>query len=70
MFLNADQLRELTGKQRPSAQARVLRELGIRHGIRPDGSIVVMDTAADAVLGPGTSARLGRKSSPNFGAVA
>lgn len=69
MFLNNEQLRNLTNKQRPSAQARELLRLGIKHGIRGDGSIVVMETAVDAVLGPGTAARL-RKSAPNFGAVA
>lgn len=69
MFLNNEQLRNLTNKQRPTAQARELLRLGIKHGIRGDGSIVVMETAVDAVLGPGTAARL-RKSAPNFGAVA
>lgn len=69
MFLNNEQLRNLTNKQRPSAQARVLREMTIRHGIRPDGSLVVMEAAVDAVLGPGASAKL-RKSAPDFGAVA
>lgn len=69
MFLTAEQLRELTKKQRAPAQARVLRDMGIRHGVRPDGSIVVMESAADAVLGPGGSAKL-RKSAPNFDKVA
>lgn len=70
MFLNPDQLRDLTRKQRPTAQARVLREMGIRHGVRPDRTLAVMATAVDAVLGPGTAASLGRKTAPNFGAVA
>lgn len=68
MFLNAEQLEALTRKIRPTAQARVLREMGIRHGIRPDGSIVVMESAADAVLGPGASAKL-RKTAPNLAMV-
>jgi len=69
MFLNDEQLRDLTKKQRAKAQAKVLREMTIRHGVRPDGSIVVMEAAVDAVLGPGTAAKL-RKSRPNFDAVA
>lgn len=69
MFLNNEQLEALTGKVRPSAQARVLREMNIRHGVRPDGSLVVMEAAVDAILGPGASAKL-RKSAPDFGAVA
>lgn len=70
MFLSPDQLRDLTRKQRPTAQVRVLIEMKIRHGVRPDGSIVVMESAVDAVLGPGAAAKLGRKSAPDFGAVA
>lgn len=69
MFLSADQLRDLTRKQRPTAQARELVRLGIKHGVRGDGSLVVMESAVDAVLGPGTAAKL-RKSAPDFGAVA
>lgn len=69
MFLTHDQLRELTGKQRASAQARVLRELGVRHGVRPDGSIVVMMAAVDSALGPGTAERLIRKTAPQLALV-
>lgn len=70
MFLNAEQIRELTGKQRAPAQCRVMRELGIKHGVRPDGSIVVMETAVDSVLGPGAASKLARKKQPNFENVA
>lgn len=69
MFLNNEQLRDLTRKRQSAAQARVLRGLGIKHGVRPDGSLVVMESAVDAILGPGTAAGL-RKSAPDFGAVA
>jgi hypothetical protein len=69
MFLTIDQLRELTGKQRARAQVRVLTELGIKHGVRPDGSLVVMDAAVDAVLGPGSASKLARKTQPNLALV-
>lgn len=68
MFLNSDQLQGLTKKVRPSAQARELVRLGIKHGVRGDGSIVVMEAAVDAVLGPGTASRL-RKTAPNLAMV-
>jgi len=39
--LNKSELSELTGKVRPSAQARVLNAMGIDHTVRPDGSLAV-----------------------------
>ena len=43
MILSPDTLRELTGKQKSPAQARVLDALGIPYRRRPDGSIVVFE---------------------------
>ena len=42
MFLSPDEIAELTGKQRPAAQIRALRSMGIRHHVRPDGHPVVL----------------------------
>lgn len=39
-----EQIIELTGKRRPSAQAKALRHMGIDFRIRPDGMIVIIDT--------------------------
>lgn len=69
MFLSPEQIRDLTGRQRPSAQARVLRDMGIKHGCRPDGSIVVLVAAVDAVLGVGAAGKLARKTGPNLALV-
>lgn len=69
MFLTTDQIRELTGKVRPSAQARALKEMAIKHGVRPDGSIVVMEAAVDKVLGDGAASKLTRKTTPDFAQV-
>lgn len=41
MILTLSDLAELTGKVRRSAQARVLRHLGIPFKTRPNGSLVV-----------------------------
>lgn len=69
MFLSPEQVHELTRKQRAPAQARVLRELGIKHGVRPDGSIVVMVAAVDKVLGDGAASKLVSKTAPNLALV-
>lgn len=50
-FMPEEEIAELTGKVRHSAQARVLNRMGIDHKIRPDGSIVVLRSVADRVLG-------------------
>jgi hypothetical protein len=42
VLLTADNLRELTGKEKPSAQARQLDHLGIPYRRRSDGTLVVL----------------------------
>lgn len=42
LCLNAEEVAELTGKQRCGAQARALTAMGIPFRTRPDGSIVVL----------------------------
>ena len=41
LILAAEELQEITGRKRYSAQVRALREMGIRHWVRPDGKPVV-----------------------------
>jgi len=41
-LLTKEELAELTGRERPSAQARALVRMGIPHRTRPDGSPVVL----------------------------
>lgn len=53
MLLTAEEVRELTGMQRPSAQARALQSMGIECRRRPDGSVVVLRAVVEAVLGGG-----------------
>jgi hypothetical protein len=49
MILSRAEILELTGKQRLSAQVRVLDALGISYRRRPDGSIVIFrDNVAHA----------------------
>jgi len=42
MFLNPEQMIELTGRERYGAQVRALRSMGIDHLIRPDGRPLVL----------------------------
>lgn len=53
MLLTALEVRELTGMQRPSAQVRALKSMGIECRRRPDGSVVVLCAVVEAVLGGG-----------------
>jgi hypothetical protein len=41
IVLTKEELAELTGKERPSAQVRALTQMGIPYRKRPDGSPVV-----------------------------
>ena len=42
LCLSPREVAEVTGKQRPSAQARVLSGMGIPYRLRPDGTLVVL----------------------------
>jgi hypothetical protein len=53
MLLTAQEVRDLTGMQRPSAQVRALKSMGIECRQRPDGSVVVLRAVVEAVLGGG-----------------
>lgn len=54
VVLSADELRELTGKQRADSQARELDHLGITYRRRRDGSVVVLRADLDraTISGP------------------
>lgn len=51
MFLTEDEIASMTGKRRHNAQVKVLRTIGMEHKVRPDGSIVVLRTHAERILG-------------------
>ena len=57
LFLTPEELQELTGRKRASAQIRALRAIGVEHKIRPDGHPVVLRAHVEALLGatPGVS---------------
>ena len=51
MFLTEDEIIELTRKTRRDAQSRALRFIGIEHRPRPDGSLIVLRSHVEALLG-------------------
>ena len=48
MFVAAEELREFTGRKRPSAQARFLSERGLKFTRRPDGLIALRQEELDS----------------------
>lgn len=74
MFLNNDQLRELTGKKRATAQLRELLRMEFRMGVdfrvRSDGSLCVFRSAVEANPLAEKAERQARKAAPNFSRVA
>ena len=51
MFLTDDEVKELTGKSRRASQVKVLNSLGIIHKIRPDGSLLILRSHVEQLLG-------------------
>ncbi len=61
--LTKDELQELTGKVRPSAQSRALNTMGIDYTTRPDGTIAVYRHTIE----PNTKAK--KQSAPDYDAL-
>lgn len=68
MFLNADELIAMTGKEKSQAQCRALNALGVPHKRRPDGKVLVLRSVAESALGAGQ--RKITTIEPDWGAVA
>jgi len=69
MFLNDQELYELTGKFRRDAQARVLRYLGIDHRVRADGGVVVLKSHIEKSLGGTEEKKIRVRNEPNWNAI-
>ncbi len=69
MFLNAEEVHELTGKSRAAAQARVLRSMGIEHRVRPDGAVLVMRSHVEKIFGGRKDRVAAPPKEPNWAAV-
>lgn len=51
LVLSCDELVELTNRKRSDAQVATLKHMGIPFAARPDGSLVVLRSVAEALLG-------------------
>lgn len=69
LTLSPDELKELTHKQKPSAQVRALRAMGIEHKVRPDGSVAVLRSHVDAQMGAPKQSAAAPAWEPNWGAA-
>lgn len=69
MFLSKTQLQELTGKQRPSAQKRVLDDQQIPYAVDSHGWPKVLVSTLEQVLGPQTTSKRARRRGPDFEAL-
>ena len=68
MLLTPEELEEITGKKRRGAQKNVLHALGVKYKERPDGTLAVLKSHAEHVLGGRPAAE--RTIEPNWGALA
>lgn len=68
-FLEPDEVVQLTGKVRRSAQAAALQMMAIEHKVRPDGSIAVLRSHVEKVFGGNVSPKTERKIEPNWSAI-
>lgn len=69
LFLDSEELAELTNKSRNSAQARVLKAMGIDHKIRPDGSVAVLRAHVEKLFGLVQQVRTKKVQEPNWNAL-
>lgn len=51
LTLAPQELRELTAKRRCDAQRRALDQMGVKYAVRPDGSLAVLRSHVEQVLG-------------------
>ena len=68
MFLNANEMQELTGRIQHRSQARELNYLGIVHRVRADGSMLVLRAHVEQVLGVKRERRPATNIEPNWAA--
>ncbi|OQP49083.1 hypothetical protein A4R26_31135 [Niastella populi] len=67
MFLSITEINQLTGKKKPTSQARALRFMGIEHKIRPDGKLLVSRAHVEKLLdGESVNNRIKRRTEPDW----
>ncbi|MEO8007130.1 MAG: DUF4224 domain-containing protein [Betaproteobacteria bacterium] len=58
MFLSNHELAELTNRQRRTAKVRALRVMGIEHRVRSDGTVAVLRSHVEHLLGCSADAKV------------
>lgn len=69
LHLTQDEIREATGRKRPGAQIRALREMGFIVQRRADGKPVVLRAHYEAMMGAITGRQAVREPEPDFEAL-
>ena len=70
LFLDADEISNMTSRVQRAAQVRVLRGMGIEHRIRPDGSVAILRAHVERVFGAcPASMRKAASKEPNWEAL-
>ncbi len=65
LWLSDAELRDATRRQRPTAQAKLLRDWGVPHERRADGTLLVSRAALDAKLCHADAEKPARESASN-----
>jgi hypothetical protein len=69
VFLSDDEIAQLTQKKRRPTQRKVLNALGVSHKPRPDGTLVVLRSHVEKLLGGHIAAPAKKEPEPNWGAL-
>jgi hypothetical protein len=69
VFLSDDEIAALTQKKRHSTQQKILNALGVSHKVRPNGTLVVLRSHVEKLLGGNVSAPAKKEPEPNWDAL-
>lgn len=69
IFLDNDEVFQLTGKRQRAAQAQVLRAMAVEHRVRPDGRVIVLRRHVEQLLGVKIDRRAVPTGEPDWGAA-
>lgn len=69
VFLNEEEIELLTEKKRHSTQQKILNALGVTHKVRPNGSLVVLRSHVERVLGGHVPTPVKKEPEPNWDAL-
>ena len=67
LFLSKEEIFDLTGKERPTAQIKVLNALGLNYQQRPDGRLLILRNAVEEIFGVRNRDK-SRQQQPNWSA--